>query len=63
MQGQRLYVPGYGFGVIGDIGAGYPDGRPFIDLAYSDDDFVGWHQWVTVYFLTPVPASIIYVLQ
>ncbi|HLO28358.1 MAG TPA: ubiquitin-like domain-containing protein [Anaerolineales bacterium] len=63
MQGQRFYIPGYGIGVLGDLGAGYPDGRPLIDLAYSDNDYVGWHKWVTVYFLTPVPNSIIYVLQ
>jgi uncharacterized protein YabE (DUF348 family) len=53
---QRLYVPGYGIGTIGDVGGGFPDGRYWIDLAYSDDNYVGWSQWVTVYFLTPVPA-------
>ena len=63
MNGQQFFIPGYGFAVLGDLGAGYPDGRPLIDLAYSDNDYVGWHQWVTVYFLTPVPANIIYVLE
>jgi uncharacterized protein YabE (DUF348 family) len=53
---QRLYVPGYGVGTIGDVGGGFPDGRYWIDLAYSDENYVGWSQWVTVYFLTPVPA-------
>ena len=63
MQGQQFYIPGYGFAVLGDAGAGHPLGYPLIDLGYSDEDYVGWHQWVTVYFLTPVPNSIIYILQ
>ena len=63
MKGQELYIPGYGFAVLADLGAGYPDGRPLIDLGYSDDDYVPWHSWVTVYFLTPVPDSIIYILK
>jgi hypothetical protein len=45
------------------VGGGFPDGRLWIDLAYSDDDWVAWHGYVTVYFLTPVPANILYVLQ
>ena len=63
MQGQQFYIPGYGFAVLADAGAGHPQGYPLIDLGYSDEDYVGWHQWVTVYFLTPVPNSIIYILQ
>jgi len=63
MNGQQLYIPGYGFAVIGDLGAGYPDGRPLIDLGYGDDDYIPWHSWVTVYFLPPVPDSIIYILE
>lgn len=63
MKGQELYIPDYGFAVLADLGAGYPDGRPLIDLGYSDDDYVPWHSWVTVYFLTPVPNSIIYILE
>jgi len=63
MNGQQLYIPGYGFAVIGDLGAGYPDGRPLIDLGYGDDDYIPWHSWVTVYFLPPVPDSIIYILK
>jgi 3D (Asp-Asp-Asp) domain-containing protein len=61
MLGQRLYVPGYGIGVVGDIGGGIP-GKYWIDLAYSDDDYVAWHQNVTVYFLTPVPENIAWIL-
>ncbi len=53
--GHRVYVTGYGYGVIGDIGGGYPDGRPWIDLGYSDEEYPGGVRWVTLYFLTPVP--------
>ncbi|MBW8012024.1 MAG: DUF348 domain-containing protein [Chloroflexi bacterium] len=48
-----LYIPGYGFAVAMDTGN--IDGA-WIDLGYLDDDFVPWYQYVTVYFLTPVPA-------
>ena len=61
LRGLRLYVPGYGIGVIGDCGAGL-DGKFLIDLGYSDDDYVGWHQDITVYFLTPVPDTIPWML-
>jgi 3D (Asp-Asp-Asp) domain-containing protein len=61
MVGQRLYVPGYGIGVVGDIGGGIP-GKYWIDLAYSDDDWVAWYHNVTAYFLTPVPDNIPWIL-
>ena len=61
MVGQQLYVPGYGIGTIADIGGGVP-GTYWIDLAYSDDDYVAWHHNVTVYFLTPVPDNIPWIL-
>ncbi|MFZ6026539.1 MAG: ubiquitin-like domain-containing protein [Chloroflexota bacterium] len=48
--GTLMYVPGYGFAEAADTGRIV--GR-WIDLGYSDDDFEGWHQWVTVYFLWP----------
>ncbi len=54
--GQRVYIPGYGVGVIGDVGGGIP-GRYWIDLGYGEDDFVNWHDNVMLYFLTPVPAD------
>jgi uncharacterized protein YabE (DUF348 family) len=50
--GTPLYIPGYGYAVAMDTGN--IDGA-WIDLGYADDDFVNWHQYVTVYFLTPVP--------
>jgi uncharacterized protein YabE (DUF348 family) len=57
MAGQRVYVPGYGYGIIGDSGGGIP-GRYWIDLAYDDENYIGWHHWTTLYFLTPIPAYI-----
>jgi resuscitation-promoting factor RpfB len=54
--GDRVYVPGYGIGTVLDTGGGIP-GRYWIDLGYSDDDYVSWHHWVTVYFLAPLPAN------
>ncbi|MBN2146835.1 MAG: DUF348 domain-containing protein [Anaerolineales bacterium] len=55
----RMYVPGYGEVVAADIGGGVV-GR-MIDLGYSDGDYVPWHENVTVYFLWPPPASIVYI--
>jgi hypothetical protein len=49
--------------VLADSGGPHPLGYPHIDLGYTDADFVGWHEWVTVYFITPVPDSILYILQ
>jgi uncharacterized protein YabE (DUF348 family) len=62
MQGQRLYIPGYGFASVEDVCGGCV-GRPWIDLGFSDNNFEPWHSWVMVYFLTPVPANVIYVLE
>ena len=54
MKGLRVYVPGYGFGIIADVGGGIP-GRHWIDLGYSEEDYRPWHQWTTLYFLAPPP--------
>jgi uncharacterized protein YabE (DUF348 family) len=62
MQGQQLYIPGYGFASVEDVCGGCV-GRPWIDLGFSDNNFEPWHSWVTVYFLTPVPANVIHVLE
>jgi 3D (Asp-Asp-Asp) domain-containing protein len=62
MVGARLYIEGYGFATIGDIGGGIP-GEYWIDLGYSDADYVPWHSYVKVYFLTPVPENILYNLD
>ncbi len=63
LRGTEVYVPGYGRGVIGDLGGGFPDDRPWIDLGYSDNDWQTWSGYVTVYFLAPAPASIPYFMQ
>jgi uncharacterized protein YabE (DUF348 family) len=63
LVGQNVYVPGYGVAQIADFGAGYPDGRAHIDLGYSDADYIAWHSWVTIYFLTPVPDTILWIMQ
>jgi len=64
MQGQRLYIPGYGFASVEDVCGGCKNqDKPLIDLGFSDHDFEPWSTWVTVYFLTPVPANVIYVLE
>ena len=62
MQGQQLYIPGYGFSSVADVCGGCV-GKPWIDLGYSDNDYEQWSSWVTVYFLTPVPENVIYVLE
>jgi len=62
MNGQQVYVPGYGVAIISDIGGGIP-GTPWIDLGFTDSQYESWHQWVTIYFLTPVPGSILYNLE
>jgi len=55
--GTQMYIPGYGSAEAADTGSII--GR-WIDLGYSDDDYVAWHQWVAVYFLWPPPAVIPY---
>ena len=62
LHGQQLYIPGYGLASVEDVCGGCV-GRPWIDLGFADNNFEPWHSWVTVYFLTPVPANVIYVLE
>lgn len=63
LVGTRVYIPSYGIGVVGDVGGGFPDGRLWIDLGYSDDDYQSWSGYQTVYFLVPAPANIPAVLK
>jgi uncharacterized protein YabE (DUF348 family) len=63
LKGTRVYIPGYGTAVVADVGGGFPDGRAWIDLGYSDSEYVGWSQWVTVYFLAPAPLEVPWFLQ
>jgi resuscitation-promoting factor RpfB len=66
MQGQALYIPGYGFATIEDVCGGCV-GKPWIDLGYTDAQYQQeggqWGKYVTVYFLAPAPANILDVLQ
>lgn len=50
---SSVYVPGYGIGYAGDTGGGVR-GR-WIDLGYSESNYVSWSGYVDVYYLTPVP--------
>lgn len=61
MAGQRVYIPGYGVAVVADVGGGIP-GRYWVDLGYTDADYAHWSRSVTMYFLTPVPANIPWIL-
>lgn len=54
----RMYVPGYGMAMAADTGGGIAP--RWIDLAYPDDEYIAWHQYVTVYFLWPPPNNIVY---
>ena len=58
--GTRMYVPGYGEALAADTGGGI-NGR-MIDLGYLDEDYVSWHQWVTVYFLWPPPENVVWII-
>ncbi len=66
MQGQAIYIPGYGSATIEDVCGGCV-GKPWIDLGYTDQQFAQeggqWGKYVTVYFLAPPPANILYDLQ
>jgi resuscitation-promoting factor RpfB len=57
----NMYVPEYGVGIMADTG-GPRRSRYWIDLGYSDDDYVSWHRTVDIYLLTPVPETIPYLL-
>ncbi len=70
LQGARIYVPGYGYAVVGDVGGGYlieeligVSRYRWIDLGFNDNNIVDMSGWHTVYFLAPAPASIPPVMQ
>jgi len=64
MKGAKVYIPGYGFGTIEDVGGGVPWSTNWVDLGYKKENYVPWSKSVTVYFLTPIPPpeNIMYVL-
>ncbi len=55
-----VYVPGYGRAFAGDTGGGVK-GR-WIDLGYPDGQIKAWSGYVDVYYLTPVPEKINYLI-
>ncbi|NWF70554.1 MAG: DUF348 domain-containing protein [Chloroflexi bacterium] len=56
-----LYVPGYGQGIAADTGS--ERSSPYwVDLGYSDADWVSWSRYVDIYLLLPVPETINYLL-
>ncbi len=57
---SEVYVPGYGIGFAGDTGGGVK-GR-WIDLGYDEEELQTWNGYVDVYYLTPVPEDINYLL-
>lgn len=63
LAGSQVYIPGYGTAVVADVGGGFPDGRAWIDLGFSDEDFETWSGWITVYFLAPAPPAVPYFLK
>ncbi len=69
LAGQRVYIPGYGFAVIGDVGGGDIieqqlgiSRKRWIDLGFSDAEYAqvsgDWSRYVTVFFLAPAPQYI-----
>jgi len=58
---SEVFVPGYGAAFMADTG-GPRSSRYWIDLGYSDEDWVSWRRYVKVYLLTPVPPEIDYLL-
>lgn len=57
---SEVFVPGYGIGFVGDTGGGIK-GR-WIDLGYDEDELVAWNRYADVYYLTPIPSEINYLL-
>lgn len=57
---SEVFVPGYGIGFAGDTGGGIK-GR-WIDLGYDEEDLVTWNGYADVYYLTPIPEKINYLL-
>ncbi len=59
---DRLYIPGYGYATVGDVGGGPPGNHFWVDLAWTDAEYQPMSGWTTVYFLTPVPKNLVYLL-
>lgn len=65
MKGMKVYIPGYGFASIEDVGGGVPWSYNWVDLGYKAKNYVPWSQNVEVYFLAPAPPpeNIMYILN
>jgi 3D (Asp-Asp-Asp) domain-containing protein len=59
---DKLYIPGYGFATVGDVGGGPPGNHYWVDLAFTDSTYQPVSGSVTVYFLAPLPKNIVYIL-
>ncbi|HVM71382.1 MAG TPA: ubiquitin-like domain-containing protein [Anaerolineales bacterium] len=59
---DKLYIPGYGYATVGDVGAGPNGSHYWVDLGFTDADYQPIYGYVTVYFLAPVPANLVTVL-
>ncbi len=61
--GQNLYIPGYGYAVVGDVGYS-PSNHYWIDLGWSEEEWPGNPPvgWMTVYFLYPAQDNPGYIL-
>ncbi len=59
---DRLYIPGYGYATVGDLGGGPPGNHYWIDLGFTDAEYQPMSGTFTVYFLAPVPANLVTVL-
>lgn len=57
---SEVYVPDYGIGFVGDTGGGVK-GR-WIDLGFDENELVTWNGYADVYYLTPIPEKINYLL-
>jgi uncharacterized protein YabE (DUF348 family) len=54
--GVPVYIPGYGIATVEDVCGGCKGA--WIDLGYSDEDWVTWASYTTLYFIAPVPADV-----
>lgn len=64
MRHMKVYIPGYGFASVEDVGGGVPWSTNWVDLGYKAENYVPWSEPVEVYFLAPIPPpeDIMYVL-
>lgn len=59
---DRLYIPGYGYATVGDVGGGPAGNHYWVDLGWTDAEYQPMSGWTTIYFLTPVPRNLVYIL-